>query len=118
NAFGGIAEDKIVNSTGNYNATATLTSGAWVMQMAAFRGSGQGSTGNPAPTVTSIAPSTGPASGGTAVTITGTGFQSGATVSLGGTAATSVVVSSSATITATTAAHTAGAGDSVERQYA
>src|SRR6202040_1334983 len=109
NAFGGIAEDKIVNSTGSYNATATLTSGAWVMQMAAFRGSGQGSSGNPAPTGTSIAPSTGPASGGTAVTITGTGFQSGATVSLGGTAATSVVVSSSTSITATTAAHAAGA---------
>jgi hypothetical protein len=39
NGFGGITEDKIVSSTGNYNATATLTSGAWVMQMAAFRGS-------------------------------------------------------------------------------
>jgi len=109
NAFGGIAEDKIVNSTGSYNATATLTSGAWVMQMAAFRGSGQGSGGNPAPTVSSIVPSSGPPSGGTAVTITGTGFQSGATVSLGGTVATNVIVTSSTTITATTPAHAAGA---------
>jgi IPT/TIG domain len=109
NAYGGISEDKIVSSTGSYNATATLTSGAWVMQMATFRASGQGSTGNPAPTVSSIAPSTGPGSGGTAVTITGTGFQAGATVSLAGTAASSVVVGSSTTITATTAAHTAGA---------
>jgi len=41
--------------------------------------------GNPAPTVTSIAPGSGPLSGGTAVTITGTGFLSGARVSLGGT---------------------------------
>jgi hypothetical protein len=39
NAFGGISEDRIVSSTGSYNATATLTSGTWVMQMAAFRAS-------------------------------------------------------------------------------
>ena len=39
NAFGGISEDKIVSSTGSYNATATLTSGTWVMQMATFRAS-------------------------------------------------------------------------------
>ena len=38
---------------------------------------------NPAPTVTSITPNTGTANGGTAVTITGTGFLAGATVSLG-----------------------------------
>ena len=108
NAYGGISEDKVVNSTGSYNATATLTSGSWVMQMAAFRGSGQGSSPPPAPTVSSITPSSGPASGGTPVTITGSGFQAGATVSLGGTAATGVSVSSSTTITATTAAHAAG----------
>ena len=65
--------------------------------------------GNPAPTVSSIAPSSGPASGGTPVTITGTGFLAGATVSLGGTAATGVTVVSSTSITATTAAHAAGA---------
>jgi hypothetical protein len=37
NAFGGISEDKIVSTTGSYNATATLTSGGWVMQMATFK---------------------------------------------------------------------------------
>ncbi len=57
---------------------------------------------NPAPKVTSIAPTSGPAAGGTSVTITGTGFLSGATVSLGGTAATGVNVVSSTSITATT----------------
>ncbi len=107
NAFGGISEDKIVSSTGSYNATATLTSGSWVMQMATFRASGQGGS-NPAPTVTTISPTSGPASGGTPVTITGTGFLAGATVSLGGTAATGVTVVSSTSITATTAAHAAG----------
>ena len=39
NSFGGISEDKIVSSPGSYNATATLTSGGWVMQMATFRAS-------------------------------------------------------------------------------
>ena len=61
------------------------------------------------PTVTSVSPNNGPVAGGTAVTITGTNFAAGATVTLGGTAATNVVVASSTTITATTPAHAAGA---------
>ncbi len=106
---GDIAEDKIVSATGSNTATATLSySAPWVMQMATFRASG-GGTGNPAPTVTSIAPNNGTTTGGTPITITGTGFLSGATVSLGGTAATGVTVVSSTSITATTAAHTSGA---------
>ena len=63
----------------------------------------------PAPTVTNISPTSGPTTGGTAVTITGTGFQSGASVTLGGAAATNVVVVSATQITATTPAHAAGA---------
>ena len=43
------------------------------------------------------------------VTITGANFQAGATVTIGGAAATSVNVSGSTSITATTAAHAAGA---------
>ena len=113
NAFGGISEDKIVSSTGSYNATATMSSGTWVMQMAAFRGVGQGTTPPPSPTVTSIAPVSGSTAGGTAVAISGTGFLVGATVSLGGTAATGVTVVSSTSITATTPAHAAGAADVV-----
>jgi glucose/arabinose dehydrogenase/PKD repeat protein len=35
-----IAEDRIVASTGSYSATATA-SGAWIMQMATFKGAGQ-----------------------------------------------------------------------------
>jgi glycosyl hydrolase family 16/IPT/TIG domain-containing protein len=115
NSFGGISEDKIVTSAGSYNATATLTSGGWVMQMAAFRASGtsgQGS-GNPAPTVSAISPNTGTANGGTAVTVTGTGFLLGAAVTFGGTAATGVTVVSSTSITATAPAHAAGAVDVV-----
>ncbi|HLK32501.1 MAG TPA: IPT/TIG domain-containing protein, partial [Terriglobales bacterium] len=102
-----LAEDETVSATGSYAATATLTSkGPWVMQMAAFKAAGA-STASP-PTVTGIAPSSGPATGGTAVTLTGTNFVSGATVSFGGTAASNVNVTSSTTLTATTPAHSAG----------
>jgi hypothetical protein len=61
------------------------------------------------PTVSSVSPNNGPAAGGTAITITGTNFAAGATVTFGGTAATNVVVVSSTSITATTPAHAAGA---------
>jgi hypothetical protein len=66
-------------------------------------------TTNPAPTVTGVSPTSGSTSGGTAVTITGTGFLAGAAVSFGGTAATGVTVVNSTSITATTPAHAAGA---------
>jgi hypothetical protein len=62
-----------------------------------------------APTVTSVAPNAGALAGGTAITITGTGFLSGATVDLGGSTCTSVVVVSTTSITCTTSAHAAGA---------
>ncbi|WP_197081923.1 IPT/TIG domain-containing protein, partial [Silvibacterium bohemicum] len=61
------------------------------------------------PTVSSVSPNNGPTAGGTAVTITGTNFATGATVTIGGAAATSVVVVNSTTITATTPAGSAGA---------
>jgi len=106
NPYGGISEDQIVNGAAAYAATATDNGGIWVMQMVAFRGSLQSSSSPPAPG--SISPTSGPTSGGTPVTISGTNFASGATVTFGATAATSVVVVSSAEITATTPAETAG----------
>lgn len=60
-------------------------------------------------TVTSLSVTTGVDAGGTATTITGTGFASGATVTFGGDSATSVVVVNSTTITCVTPAHAAGA---------
>ncbi len=54
------------------------------------------------PSVLSISPDSGPASGGTQVTITGTGFANQATVALSGSFATGVSVDSSTVITATT----------------
>ncbi len=55
-----------------------------------------------APSVTSITPNTGSTAGGTVVNINGTGFQSGATVTIGGLPATDINVVSSTTITART----------------
>ena len=62
-----------------------------------------------APTVASVSPSSGTTGGGTAVTITGTGFAAGAGVTLGGIAATGVTVVSATQVTATAPAHAAGA---------
>jgi hypothetical protein len=53
-------------------------------------------------TVTNVAPSTGPTSGFTPVTITGTNFLAGATVTIGGKAASHVIVVNASTITALT----------------
>ena len=61
------------------------------------------------PTISKISPNSGSTNGGTVVTITGTKFISGATVTFGGTAATNVTAVSSTSITATTPAHAAGA---------
>jgi hypothetical protein len=52
------------------------------------------------PTVTGISPAGGPLAGGTSVTITGTGFVSGATVSFGGTAGVNATFVSATTMTA------------------
>ena len=66
----------------------------------------------PAPTITSISPTSGTTAGGTAIVITGTGFVAGATVTIGGASATVGTITST-TIAATTPAGTAGAKDVV-----
>lgn len=60
------------------------------------------------PTLALVSPNHGLASGGTSVTLTGTGFQNGATVSFGGTASPSVTFNGATQLTATTPAHAAG----------
>lgn len=67
----------------------------------------------PAASVTSIAPASGAAAGGTAVTIKGVNFAGASGATVGGNALTSFVVVNNTTITGTTAAHTAGATDVV-----
>src|SRR5262249_48349033 len=56
------------------------------------------------PTVTNVNPNTGPTSGGTSVTITGTNFSGATAVSFGGNAAGSFTVNSASQITATSPA--------------
>ncbi len=84
----------------------TDRSGPWVMQMATFS-----AVSGPLPTVTSVSPSSGSTAGGTAVTITGTNFVAGATVTFGGAAATNVVVVSSTSDHGDDAGRQRGSGD-------
>jgi hypothetical protein len=64
-----------------------------------------------APVVTGVNPGSGPASGGTTVTIAGSGFTGATAVSFGSVAATSVTVVAGTQITATAPAQSAGAVD-------
>lgn len=113
--FGGIPATAVtvVNAT---TITATVPAGTGAVTVTVTQ-AGQSATSPiaftyvaPGPTVTviSIAPASGSANGGTAVTITGTNFALGATVTIGGVSATNVVVASTTSITATTPAGTAG----------
>lgn len=65
------------------------------------------------PAVTSVSPNTGPAAGGTLVTVTGVNFTGATAVTFGGTAATSFRVISPSVISAVTPAKTAGVADVV-----
>jgi subtilase family serine protease len=65
-----------------------------------------GTSSSSSPTVTAISPTTGPAAGGTFVTITGTNLTGATAVDFGSTPATNVVVDSSTEITATSPAGT------------
>jgi phosphatidylserine/phosphatidylglycerophosphate/cardiolipin synthase-like enzyme len=70
-----------------------------------------GTTATSGATVTSVSPASGSSTGGTLVTITGTNFAAGATVSFGLASATNVTVVNSTTITATTPPYVAGAAN-------
>jgi hypothetical protein len=65
----------------------------------------------PGPLLVSVSPASGVTTGGTTVTLTGSGFQNGATVTFDGIAATGVTFVSSTQLTAVTPAH---ATESVE----
>ena len=65
----------------------------------------------PAPTVTAVSPTSGPTTGGSSVTITGTALTGAGSVSFGSTAATSFTVNSDTSITATAPAGAPGGVD-------
>lgn len=89
-------------NTNHYQYTVTNPGAPWIAQ---------------APTLSidcaGISPSSGYTVGGSLITIPGTGFGDGATVTFGGVAATSVTVVDANTITAILPAHAAGAVDVV-----
>jgi hypothetical protein len=60
------------------------------------------------PYITTVAPATGVAAGGTAVVLTGSGFTTATSVTFGGVAGTAFSVINDTTIHVTTAAHAAG----------
>jgi len=101
----------VVNSTTITATTPAGSAGAVVVTVKSGGQSGSlasGFTYIASPTVSSGSPNGGPVAGGTAVTITGTNFAAGATVTFGAAAATNVVVVNSTTITATTPVGSAG----------
>ncbi len=65
-------------------------------------------TYNPIPTITSVNPSGGSPSGGTTITINGTGFLTGASVKVGGSTCTTPTIISATSMTCVTPAHAAG----------
>ena len=86
----GISIDQIVLSSGTYlnNSPGALKNDNTILPR-----SGNPPPPAPAPTVAGVSPNSGPTGGGTSVTITGTNFAAGATVTFGGAAATNVNVS-------------------------
>jgi hypothetical protein len=107
-----LAEYRVVQAAGSYAADAMLAGYTqnWLMSLATFKAAGQTEVAPP-PTLTSVTPNSGTTAGNTAVTLGGSNFVSGATVTFGGAAAANVVVVSNASITASTPAHAAGVVD-------
>lgn len=69
--------------------------------------------GLPAPSLGAITPNSGTTAGGTAISVAGTGFVTGASLLIGGTPALMVNVTNNSSLTALTPAHSAGIVDLV-----
>jgi hypothetical protein len=110
------AESFTVNS--NTSITAVSPSGTGTVDVTVSTGGGTSAEsaaghftyGNP-PGVSGISPTSGPAGGGTSVTISGAGFAAGATVDFGSTPSTGVTVNSPTSITAVSPGGPAGVVD-------
>lgn len=114
--FGGNAATSFtVNSSAQITATSPAGS-AGTVNITVTTPNGTSSTNNndqflyeTAPTLTGISPSSGPDAGGASVTLTGTNLTGATSVMFGSTAATSFIVNSSTSITATSPAESPGA---------
>jgi formylglycine-generating enzyme required for sulfatase activity len=106
--FGGVAATNIqtVSSTTVTAVSPANTTGAKTVSIQTANGAA--SLGNaftyvqPTPTITAVSPASGPTTGGTLVTLTGTNLTGATTVSFGGVAATNITVVSPTTVTAIT----------------
>jgi hypothetical protein len=122
--FTGTALNGYVTETGNTctnvapqaSCTLTYTPGSTVVSQTSFPIQGSNTNAVTAAiqidagvTLSSVSPNSGSASGGTGVTLTGVGLTGATGVTFGGTAATSVRVVNSTTVTAVTPAHATGA---------
>lgn len=114
--FGGTPATNVSVQTGTTISCTTPAHASGTVDVAVQNSNGTGSLPNSFTfttsgnlTLSSIAPTSGSVSGGTFVTITGTGFQGGASVSFGGVGGVMVSVINPTTITATTPQHSAGA---------
>jgi hypothetical protein len=99
-------------------SSSSLSLGALIVGALALGVAGCGDSKSPqspsnpnTPTVAAVAPNSGTTFGGTTVTVTGSKFEAGAIVTIGGSAATDVAVQSPTSLTAKTAQHGAGAAD-------
>jgi len=111
--FSGSGTTYTFNATPTANGAVTMNVAANVAQDAAGNGNTAASQFSityaqavAAPTVTALSPTSGPTSGGTSVSITGTNFSGVTAVTFGATAATGFTVNSATQITATAPAGT------------
>jgi hypothetical protein len=97
----------VVTGTHTYASTGSYTTTVSIADVGGSRASAQGTASvlPPAPTVTRVNPTSGPASGGTSVTITGTNLTGATAVKFGSTAAT-ITTDTATSITATAPAGT------------
>jgi copper(I)-binding protein len=113
--FGSAAASSVVVVSSTRMTAITPASSAGAVSVTVTNGDGQSGTLAGAftflspPSLSGISPASGPITGGTPVTLTGTGFLAGATATFGSAAASSVVVVNSTQMTAITPAFSAGA---------
>ena len=115
-----LATNVVVNSASSLTATAPAGSGTVDITVTTADGTSAINpkdqyTYVPPPTVSGVSPNTGASTGGTVVTVTGSGFVSGSTtVTFGGVAATGVSVASANSLTATSPAYSTPSGAQVD----
>jgi hypothetical protein len=120
-SFGGVAAQSVTFVSGTTLSALSPPHAAGTTNVRVSTAFGQSAIADPAdefsyqlavPTVTKLAPKSGPVAGGTSVTITGTGFTPDATVSFGnGDPATSVTYVSATELIVVSPPHAATSGD-------